>query len=82
MTLSTEHPAPKTRFWAAFRDHPASVGESYFGHMKFALNFAGKLFSAGAAALVHAAIPAFCETTASRKVAELHAMCQHRGPGD
>jgi hypothetical protein len=82
MSLSTDHTTSKTRFWAAFRDHPASVGETYFGHMKFAVRFAGKLFGAGAAALVHAAIPALCETTASRKVAELHAMCQHRGSED
>jgi len=58
MNLSTNTPATRIRFLAAFRDHPASVGESYFGHMAFA-----------------------CETTASRKVAELAALCQHRGTG-
>lgn len=82
MNLSTNTPATRTRFLAAFREHPASVGESYFGHMGFAIRFATKLFGAGAAALVHAFIPGLCQTTASRKVAELHTMSQHRGPGD
>jgi hypothetical protein len=68
----------KPRFWAAFRDHPASVGESYFGHMGFALRFSGKLVTAAGAALLHAFIPPLCETTASRIVGELYEMCHHR----
>ncbi|MGB1033705.1 MAG: DUF6356 family protein [Paracoccaceae bacterium] len=55
-----------SQFLRAFRTHPASVGESYFGHMAFALRFSGRLMMAGAAALVHAVIPPLCETTASR----------------
>lgn len=59
-------------FFAAFKAHPASVGESYFGHMRFALRFAGRLLLAGGAALVHAFIPPLCETTASRQVQAMH----------
>jgi hypothetical protein len=56
-----------------FLEHPASVNESYFQHMRFALGFAGRLALAAGAALVHALIPALCETTASGIVRKLHA---------
>lgn len=59
-------------FLRGFHDHPASVDETYFGHMRFALGFAGALFLAGGAALVHALVPPLFETTASRKVKALH----------
>lgn len=57
---------------AFFTAHPASVNESYFQHMRFALGFAGLLFLAAGAALVHAVFPALCETTASRLVRRMH----------
>lgn len=50
---------------AIFTDHPATVDETYFQHMQFAMSFAFWFFLAGLAALVHAFIPALCETTAS-----------------
>lgn len=49
-----------------FLAHPASVDETYFQHMRFAIGFAFWLCVAGGAALVHAVVPALCETTASR----------------
>lgn len=58
-------------FARAFRDHPASVGETYLAHMAFAAWFASRLFLAGAAALVHAFLPFLFETTASRMVGDL-----------
>lgn len=61
------------QFLRDFQDHPASVNETYFGHMRFALGFAGALFVAGGAALVHALIPPLFETTASSRVRALHA---------
>jgi hypothetical protein len=55
-----------------FTDHPASVHETYFGHMAFAAWFSSRLFMAGGAALVHAFLPFLCETTASTIVRELY----------
>jgi hypothetical protein len=61
-----------------FTDHPASVDETYFGHMAFALGFAFWLGVAAAAALVHAVLPFACETTASRILTRLHAKIAER----
>ncbi|MDE0968208.1 MAG: DUF6356 family protein [Octadecabacter sp.] len=49
-----------------FLAHPATVDETYFQHMKFAGSFAFWLTVAGGAALIHALIPALCETTAGQ----------------
>jgi hypothetical protein len=46
--------------------------------MRFALGFSGKLALAAGAALLHAFIPALCETTASRMVHALHARLSNR----
>lgn len=61
-----------TRLSKLFTDHPASVHETYFGHMAFAAWFASRLFMAAGAALVHAILPFLFETTASRIVRELY----------
>ena len=50
-------PARRGSWLRAFKDHPASVGETYVEHMGFAGWFAGRLFIAGAAALIDAVIP-------------------------
>lgn len=63
---------------ALFLDHPAAVDESYFQHMRFAAGFAFWLFVAALAAVVHAVIPALCETTASRILRRLHARIEAR----
>ena len=63
-----------------FTDHPASVNETYFGHMAFAAWFASRLFMAGGAALVHAVLPFMFETTASRIVRELYERTSNRKP--
>ncbi len=54
-----------------FNQHPASVGETYLGHMEFAAWFSSRLMIAAAAALVHACFPFLFETTASRIVRQL-----------
>ena len=75
----TSHSSPRSSIFArVFIDHPASVEETYLGHMKFAFSFAGWLGVAAAAALVHAIIPALCETTASRILKRLHARIESR----
>lgn len=63
-----------------FTKHPASVDETYFGHMAFAAWFASRLFMAGGAALVHAVLPFMFETTASRIVRELYERTAKRKP--
>lgn len=55
-----------------FLDHPGAVGETYARHFTFAMSFAGWFLLAAAAALVHALIPALCETTASRILKKLN----------
>lgn len=63
---------------ALFLDHPATVNETYLGHMRFALGFAFWLTVAALAALLHALVPALCETTASRILKRLHARMESR----
>ncbi len=63
-----------------FTEHPDSVGESYFEHMRVALSFAVLLALAAGAALVHAFLPFLCETTASRTVKKLYARMASRRP--
>lgn len=76
---STDPQGPASSAFARlFTDHPASVDESYFQHMRFALGFSGTLALAAGAALLHAFIPALCETTASRMVHALHARLSNR----
>lgn len=70
---STSPSAPSGIIARVFTDHPASVNETYFGHMKFAFGFAFWLGIAALAALIHAVIPALCETTASRILKRLSA---------
>jgi hypothetical protein len=54
-----------------FLAHPTSVNESYFQHMRFAGSFAFWMTVAGGAALLHAFIPALCETTAGQILRKL-----------
>ncbi len=59
-------------FQRIFVDHPQSVDETYFEHMRFAGWFASRLLLAGGAALVHAIIPCLFEKTASGMIREMH----------
>lgn len=56
----------------AFTDHPASVGETYLQHLRFALGFSLSLFGAAIAALIHAFLPFLFEKTASRMIRKMH----------
>ena len=62
-----------------FTHHPASVDETYLGHMAFAGWFASRLFMAAFAALIHALLPFLFETTASRIIRELYERTHNRG---
>lgn len=68
------------RLRALFLDHPKSVGETYFQHLRTALSFGVRLAAAAGAVLVHAVVPGLFERTASRIVTALHAsMIAERG---
>ena len=63
-----------------FLDHPATVGESYPEHAAVAAGFGVRMIVGGLGALIHAVVPALCQTTGSRTVAALHArMVAKRG---
>ena len=81
-TVETKTRQRSAGFVRSFIDHPASVGESYLGHLFFAVRFATRLLAAGCAALVHAFIPAWFETTASDQICKMHAdlVSRHSGP--
>lgn len=66
-------------FARLFLDHPAKVDETFFEHMFFALRFAGLLFAAACAALIHALVPCLFEKTASRIIAQLYERTRGRG---
>lgn len=55
-----------------FLDHPASVGESYAGHMAQAAGFAGMMALGAIACFVHALIPGLCRDTGSRIIGRLN----------
>jgi len=57
-----------------FTNHPASVGETYGRHLRFALAFGARMTLGGLAAAVHAVFPFLFITTASRALEELNAM--------
>jgi len=81
MTHLTNRPATEDSFLGKFHSHPARVGGSYFGHMCFAAWFSAKLLQAAGAALIHAVIPPWCETTASQIINELHDICHDLSGG-
>ncbi len=64
--------AMNTKVLDIFTDHPQSVGESYFEHMRFAAGFSFQMMGAGLAALVHAFLPFLFVSTASQLVAQMH----------
>jgi len=64
---------------SAFTDHPASVGETYGQHMGMAFGFAGRLFLASLACLIHGLLPFLFVRTGSAAIADLHLrMVSHR----
>jgi hypothetical protein len=57
-----------------FTAHPASVGETYSQHLRFALSFGARMTLGGVAAAIHALLPFLFITTASRMLEELNVM--------
>ncbi len=64
---------------SAFTDHPASVGETYGQHMGMAFSFAGRMFLASVACLIHGFLPFLFARTGSSTITDLHdRMVTHR----
>lgn len=55
-----------------FREHPTSVGESYFGHLFQACSFGVRMVCAGIACLLHGLFPFLFVTTGSEAIKALH----------
>jgi hypothetical protein len=55
-----------------FRDHPASVDETYGQHFMAAAGFGFRMIWGGIVCLVHAVIPGVCCTKGSDLIGELH----------
>jgi hypothetical protein len=55
-----------------FRDHPASVDETYFQHMAAASGFGWAMLKASGACFVHALVPGLCVRTGSGIIRDLH----------
>lgn len=55
-----------------FREHPQSVGETYFEHMHSASWFAATMILAGLACLVHAVFPSLFVRTGSLAITRLY----------
>jgi hypothetical protein len=68
---ATKETAMKKLF-AAFTEHPASVGEGYFGHMAMAIGFGVRMLYCGVACLIHAVLPFLFVKTGSNTIARLH----------
>ena len=62
-----------------FRNHPASVGETYVEHFGVATSFGILLMKAGLACLIHAVLPFLFTTYGRSTIADLHRrMVTHR----
>ena len=55
-----------------FTEHPHSVGETYFEHMKKALKYSFVLYYAFIVVMIHALYPFLFTTTGSDVIAKLH----------
>jgi hypothetical protein len=55
-----------------FVEHPASVGESCFRHLRTAAGFGAAMIGGGAACLVHAILPFAFVTRGRETLARLH----------
>lgn len=56
----------------SFSEHPASVGETYFGHLLQASVFGLRMVFAGLACILHGLLPFLCITTGSDAMKALH----------
>src|SRR6478609_4901533 len=63
----------------AFTQHPQTVGESYFEHLRSATGFAATMAVGAMACLLHGLFPFAFQSSGSRRIRELHErMVTHR----
>ena len=69
-----------SRIGKAFLDHPASVGETYLGHLRSALGFSFAMACAALCCAIHALLPFLFQRTGSLAIDDLHRrMVRERG---
>lgn len=56
----------------AFRQHPASVGETYGQHLRHASEFGFRMIMGGMACILHGVLPFLFVKTGSRQIESLH----------
>ena len=62
-----------------FTEHPASVDETYTGHMAMALSFSARMFMGAVVCAIHAVLPFLFVKTGSAAIDDLHSrMVAHR----
>ena len=63
----------------AFTEHPESVGESYFEHLRMSFGFGSRMLVASFGCFVHGIFPFICVKTGSKTIGTLHdRMIEHR----
>ena len=65
-----------------FKDHPNSVGETYFQHFKKSISFGIKLMLISCRAFIHAIFPWCFEHSVSYHINKLNDMLQARKKSD
>ncbi len=60
---------------ALFTDHPASVGETYGQHLRFAVAVGLRMLGGGVACVIHGVFPFLFTTTGSRTISHLYQCC-------
>lgn len=63
-----------------FTAHPASVGETYFGHLRYAVKSGCTMLIAGMAGIIHGFFPFLFTTTASDRLVKLMSKYVERAP--
>ena len=64
-----------------FTEHPATVGETYWQHLRFASRSGTLMIAAGGACVIHALLPFLFVSTASRTVRGLAQRMERRRAG-
>ena len=59
-------------FYKKSKEHIVDADETYFQHMSVAQNISFQLFKASMMAFIHSLIPALFQTSASKKIINLH----------